>query len=98
MENLAIGLITGVVIFVMYLSHSAKKNERKEKEKKDEFTKRMDDLSKSIGDDIKIKDDAFKQSDNESIIDDYSTDDEVVEKFKAKRVNKKINKDEEEII
>ncbi len=97
MENLAIGLITGVVIFVMYLSHSAKKNERKEKEKKDEFTKRMDDLSKSIGDDIKIKNDDFKQIDD-STIDDYSVDDEVVEKFKAKRVDKKINKDEEEII
>lgn len=85
LENLAYVLTIGAVIFVIYLSNFSKKKEFKEKQKHDEFKKRLEDLSKSFDDKVRINEEVF----NENI--DSSLDDStlVVEKFQAKRINKK---------
>ena len=80
MENLAIGLIAGTVIFVMYLSNFSKKKEMKEKQKKDEFSKRLDNLTKSLENEVTIKENVLEDNEDEEI---------VTEKFKAKRDKKK---------
>ena len=84
MENLAIGLIAGTVIFVMYLSNFSKKKEMKEKQKQDEFSKRLDNLTKSLEDEVTIKENILEKESEDELEDEI-----VTEKFKAKRAKKK---------
>ena len=55
MENLLVGLVIGVVVFIMYWSQYKKKREIKEKAEREEYTKRLEELTKTFEDTVTIK-------------------------------------------
>lgn len=96
MENLLVGIFVGIVVFVIYLSNSAKKSEMKEKEKQDEFAKRLDNLSNLLDANVSIKEEVFEKDVEAEKSEE--THDEPVVKFKAKRGKKAQDSSDEEII
>ena len=95
-ENLLVGVFVGIVVFVTYLSHSAKKSEMKEKAKQDEFTKRLENLNKVIETEVSIKTDGLEKVNVKEEKEEMLNEGEPI-KFKARR-NKKDSDNSEDII